>query len=200
LKIIDWSFEERIWKQKRNPAGIDEAGRGPIAGPVVAAAVILNENKKIGGINDSKQLTDKKRRALYKIIRENSLSHSVGIVDPDEIDRINILRAAIKAMKLAVEGLKVKPDFLYIDGNMNVPSLIEQEALVKGDTRCYSIAAASIIAKVTRDIIMEDLHELYPQYNFRKHKGYPTKEHYNAIRKFGPSPVHRRTFRGVING
>lgn len=200
MKIIDWSFEERIWKQKRNPAGIDEAGRGPIAGPVVAAAVILNENKKIGGINDSKQLTDKKRRALYKIIRENSLSHSVGIVDPDEIDRINILRAAIKAMKLAVEGLKVKPDFLYIDGNMNVPSLIEQEALVKGDTRCYSIAAASIIAKVTRDIIMEDLHELYPQYNFRKHKGYPTKEHYNAIRKFGPSPVHRRTFRGVING
>lgn len=198
MKILEYTFEHRIWDQDMIPAGIDEAGRGPIAGPVVAAAVILRNSPLINGINDSKKLSDRKRRELHRIICEDSVAFSVGMVEPEEIDRINILRAAIKAMEIAVNSLEVKPDFLYIDGNMPITSAIRQENIVKGDTKCVSVAAASIIAKVERDIIMENYHEQYPRYNFRKHKGYPTREHLEAVRKYGPCPIHRKSFKGVM--
>lgn len=197
--MIAYTFENRIWEQNRIPAGVDEAGRGPIAGPVVAAAVILRDHPLIVGINDSKKLSDKKRRELFGVIRRDALAYSVGIVEPAEIDRINILRAAVKAMEIAVEGLSIKPDFLYIDGNTGISSKIDQETIIKGDSKCPSVAAASIIAKVERDMIMESLHVEYPEYNFRRHKGYPTREHLEAVRKHGPSPVHRLSFKGVVN-
>ncbi len=197
--MIAYTFENRIWEQNRIPAGVDEAGRGPIAGPVVAAAVILRDHPLIVGINDSKKLSDKKRRELFGVIRRDALAYSVGIVEPAEIDRINILRAAVKAMEIAVEGLSIKPDFLYIDGNTGISSKIDQETIIKGDSKCPSVAAASIIAKVERDMIMESLHVEYPDYNFRRHKGYPTREHLEAVRKHGPSPVHRLSFKGVVN-
>lgn len=197
MKHLEYVFENRIWEQNKIPAGVDEAGRGPIAGPVVAAAVILKNSPYINGINDSKKLSVKKRRNLYSIICNDCVAFSIGIVEPEEIDRINILRAAIKAMEIAVESLEVKPDFLYIDGNKTISSSIAQETIIKGDSICPSVAAASIIAKVKRDAIMESLHEHYPQYNFRKHKGYPTPEHLEAVRRYGPSPVHRISFKGV---
>jgi len=197
--LIAYTYEKRIWEQSRIPAGVDEAGRGPIAGPVVAAAVILRDHPLIEGINDSKKLSDKRRRDLYDVIRQDALAYSVGIVEPGEIDRINILRAAMRAMEIAVEGLSIKPDFLYIDGNTEISSKIDQETIIKGDSKCPSVAAASIIAKVERDMIMESLHLEYPDYNFWKHKGYPTREHLEAVNRHGPSPVHRRSFKGVIN-
>ncbi|MBC8439581.1 MAG: ribonuclease HII [Deltaproteobacteria bacterium] len=198
-----WQFEH---KAKTNGykiiAGVDEAGRGPLAGPVVSAAVILPHDFVCIGINDSKKLSEKKRNALFPIIMEQAIAVSTGISSHDEIDKINILQASLLSMKRAVEKLSnpsdsLAPDFLLIDGNFTLDMDIEQSAIVKGDSRSISIAAASIIAKITRDAIMKELHELYPKYNFIQHKGYPTKAHKEAIFKYGPCPVHRRTFKGV---
>jgi ribonuclease HII len=198
LNLPDYSYERRIWKIGKIPAGVDEAGRGPLAGPVVAAAVILPKECEINGLNDSKKLSHQKREILYHQIKAVAVSIGVGIIEPDEIDRINILRAALLAMEIAVKKLNPKPDFLLIDGNIRTSLLIPQQAVIGGDSTCNSIAAASIIAKVARDLIMYDYHNIHPEYNFKKHKGYPTKEHYEALRKFGPCPIHRKTFKGVI--
>lgn len=179
-------------------AGIDEAGRGPLAGPVVAGAVILPQYKKIFGLKDSKKLTAEQREAFYEAIIESSVAFSVKRVEPEEIDRINILEATKKAMTLAVEGLQQKPDFLLID-HLTLPAIpIPQKGITNGDSLCNSIAAASILAKVTRDRLMLAYHEKYPQYGFDKHKGYATKAHYAAIEKYGPSPIHRVSFKGVV--
>lgn len=198
MNLPDYSYERRIWKIGKIPAGVDEAGRGPLAGPVVAAAVILPKECEINGLNDSKKLSHQKREILYHQIKAVAVSIGVGIIEPDEIDRINILRAALLAMEIAVKKLNPKPDFLLIDGNIRTSLLIPQQAVIGGDSTCNSIAAASIIAKVARDLIMYDYHNIHPEYNFKKHKGYPTKEHYEALRKFGPCPIHRKTFKGVI--
>ena len=198
-----WQFEHKAKTLGyKIIAGIDEAGRGPLAGPVVSAAVILPYDFACIGINDSKKLSEKKRNALFPIIMEQAIAVSTGISSHREIDKINILQASLLSMKRAVENFSnppdvLAPDFLLIDGNFTLDMDIEQSAIVKGDSRSISIAAASIIAKVTRDAIMKQLHELYPQYNFIQHKGYPTKAHKEAILKYGPCPVHRRTFKGV---
>jgi len=183
-------------------AGIDEAGRGPLAGPVVSAAVILPHDFLCEGVNDSKKLSEKKRDALFPKIMETAVAVATGIASHHEIDEINILRASLLSMKRAVENLSILPgspvpDFLLIDGKFILDMNIHQSAIIKGDSRSISIAAASIIAKVTRDAIMKELHELYPAYGFIRHKGYPTKEHKEAILRHGPCPVHRLTFRGV---
>jgi ribonuclease HII len=197
LSILTLEFENQLWDIGQIPAGVDEAGRGPLAGPVVAASVILSKENPIDGLNDSKALTPQKRSLLYDIISEKSVSFAVGIIENDVIDQINILQSTIKAMESSILGLTVKPDLVYIDGNRPTTLEIRQQTIVKGDTKCQSIAAASIIAKVTRDRIMEKLHEIYPQYGFLKHKGYPTIAHYEAIKMYGPSPVHRLSFKGV---
>ena len=174
--------------------GIDEAGRGPLAGPVYAAAVILPRNAEIEGLNDSKKLSEKKRELLYDTIVEKAVAYQICMVDEKEIDRINILAASMLAMKKAVEGLCVCPDVAYIDGN-RVPNLkIPAIPVVKGDAVSASIAAASILAKVSRDRFMLELDRQYPQYGFARHKGYPTKEHYERIGRYGISPVHRISF------
>lgn len=179
------------------PAGVDEAGRGCLAGPVVAACVVLSPLKLIDGIDDSKSLSPSRRKKLCETIKKNCLDYSIGIVENDEIDRINILKATIKAMKIGITGLSIKPDITYIDGNTITDLDIKQIAVIQGDKKCNSIAAASIIAKVTRDSIMKELHDTYPQYDFSKHKGYPTKKHYEAIKKYGPCPIHRLSYKGV---
>lgn len=194
----DHEMEKRIWANGKTPAGVDEAGRGPLAGPVVAAAVILPESFTIVGLDDSKKLTHLQRVKILDLIITYAVDLAVGIVDHEAIDSINILRASLRAMEIAVNNLGRKPDFLLIDGNQRTSLLIPQETVIKGDSRCCSIAAASIVAKVRRDEIMDEYHELYPEYNFRSHKGYPTKEHLEAIRKHGPCPIHRRSFRGVL--
>ncbi len=191
-------YEKEIWAKGKIPAGVDEAGRGPLAGPVVAAAVVLPDDCEILGLDDSKKLSPTKRQKIFEEIKSLALSYAVGIVEPEEIDRINILRAALLAMEISVKKLKTKPDYLLIDGNQKTSLLIMQETIVKGDSKSCSIAAASILAKVTRDSIMEEYHLMYPEYNFKGHKGYPTKEHYEAIREHGPCPIHRKTFRGVL--
>lgn len=174
--------------------GADEAGRGPLAGPVFAAAVILPRNAEIEGLNDSKKLSEKKRELLYDTIVEKAVAYQICMVDEKEIDRINILAASMLAMKKAVEGLCVCPDVAYIDGN-RVPNLkIPAIPVVKGDAVSASIAAASILAKVSRDRFMLELDRQYPQYGFARHKGYPTKEHYERIGRYGISPVHRISF------
>ncbi|MBT3386806.1 MAG: ribonuclease HII [Desulfobacula sp.] len=198
-----WQFEHKAKTQGyKIIAGVDEAGRGPLAGPVVSAAVILPHDFACIGINDSKKLSEKKRNALFPIIKEKAIAVSTGIASHHEIDEINILQASLLSMKRAVKNLSnppdfILPDFLLIDGKFPINMDIDQAALIKGDSRSISIAAASIIAKVTRDAIMESLHKTYPQYNFIRHKGYPTKAHKEAILKHGPCPVHRRTFKGV---
>jgi len=182
----------------KNPAGVDEAGRGPLAGPVVAAAVILPEGKlPPWPFADSKAIPHSRRVALFDWLYENGAIIGVGIAGHGEIDKMNILRASLWAMKLAVEQMETAPDFLMIDGTFTIDMDIPQEAIVKGDSKVPAISAASIIAKVTRDRIMDGLHAQYPQYGFAKHKGYPTKGHREAIVKYGPSPVHRKSFRGV---
>ncbi len=191
-------MEKRIWARGRTPAGVDEAGRGPLAGPVVAAAVILPESIAIIGLDDSKKLTHLQRVKILDLIIASAVDIAIGVVDHEAIDSINILRASLRAMEIAVNNLGRRPDFLLIDGNQRTSLLIPQETVIKGDSRCCSIAAASIVAKVRRDEIMNEYHELYPEYNFRSHKGYPTKEHLEAIRKHGPCPIHRRSFRGVL--
>lgn len=177
-------------------AGCDEAGRGCLAGPVVAAAVILNPSNLIEGLNDSKKLSEKRRNQLQIEIKANVLTHAIGIVDEKEIDQINILNASFKAMHLAVDGLKVRPEFLIIDGNRfhKYPE-INHACIIKGDSKYQSIAAASILAKTQRDFIMEQLHEEYPMYNWKNNKGYPTKDHREAIKKYGVTPYHRLSFR-----
>lgn len=174
--------------------GVDEAGRGPLAGPVFAAAVILPDGLEEIGINDSKKLSEKKRAALFELIKEKAVAYSVGSASEKEIDEINILNATFLAMKRAVDGLSIKPDIALIDGNRKPNTGIEEITLVKGDAKSISIAAASILAKVSRDEYMKDLDKKYPEYQFAKHKGYPTKLHYELIKKYGISPVHRLSF------
>lgn len=178
-------------------AGIDEAGRGPLAGPVVSAAVILPLSFSDPDIDDSKKLGHKKRNILYETIYTHALSVGIGIVDAAEIDRINILRASLVSMAIAVENLWPRPDYLLTDGKFRILSSIPQEPLVHGDSLSISVAAASIVAKVSRDRLMERYDEEYPQFGFSAHKGYPTLAHREAIRKFGCCPIHRRSFRGV---
>ena len=191
-------FEREIWAKGKIPAGVDEAGRGPLAGPVVAAAVVLPDDCEIEGLDDSKKLSQSKRERIFEEIKAICLSYAVGVVEPEEIDRVNILRAALLAMEISVKKLTTKPDYLLIDGNQKTSLMLMQETIVKGDSKSCSIAAASILAKVTRDSIMEEYHSIYPEYNFKSHKGYPTKEHYQAIRDHGPCAIHRRTFKGVL--
>lgn len=174
--------------------GVDEAGRGPLAGPVYAAAVILPQGLAIEGLNDSKKLSEKKRELLYDEITKNAVAWSVAFATEQEIDEINILQATFLAMKRAVESLTPKADYALIDGNRMPPLEIKAETVVKGDSRSMSIAAASILAKVTRDRFMLEVDKLYPQYQFSKHKGYGTKLHYEMLAQHGVSPVHRRSF------
>ncbi|MBI5179421.1 MAG: ribonuclease HII [Nitrospinae bacterium] len=182
----------------QRPAGVDEAGRGPLAGPVVAAAVLLPEGKTPPWpLADSKTIPHERRVALFDWLYESGAEIGVGIVDHEEIDKMNILRASLHAMKKAVLELKNPPDFLMIDGTFTLDMPLRQEAIVKGDSKVAAISAASIVAKVTRDRMMDEFHKQFPQYGFDRHKGYPTKEHKQAIIKHGPSPIHRRTFRGV---
>ena len=204
-----WEFEHDTKKNGyQQIAGIDEAGRGPLAGPVVSAAVILPEDFTCPGVTDSKKISEKKREALFPLIKRQALGVGIGLADHQEIDQINILAASLLSMKRAVLNLAVSPnrlppdfvlpDFLLVDGKFTIDMDLPQLAIIKGDSRSISIAAASIIAKVTRDHIMAELHKIYPQYNFIRHKGYPTKAHKQAIVQHGPCPVHRTTFNGVI--
>ena len=193
-----FEFESKASHQGfKNIAGIDEAGRGPLAGPVVAAAVIFPFKVNIPGLNDSKKLSANKREELFPKIQEISVAFGLAVVDQKVIDKINILQAARLAMKQAVETLKITPGLLLIDGNQKIDSTLDQWAIVKGDSRSLSIAAASVLAKVTRDRIMDDYHKLYPQYEFNRHKGYGTKLHRKLIQEHGPCPIHRNTFKGV---
>jgi len=178
-------------------AGLDEAGRGPLAGPVVAAAVILPPLRSLRGVADSKTLTAEQREKALSLIQKEALGTGIGIVEAEEIDRLNILRASLKAMKLALQSLSLPPDCLFIDGLHTLDLPLKQQAIPKGDGRCLSIAAASIVAKVTRDRLMVDYHERYPQYNFAKHKGYGTREHLQALREHGCCPIHRQSFRPI---
>ena len=198
MEYDHWAFEsEALDKGYKNIAGIDEAGRGPLAGPVVSAAVILPTSFRNPDITDSKKISPKKRQRLYDVIYADAVSIGIGIVDPIEIDRINILQASLLAMAMAVKNIEPRPDYLLIDGNFPIPSDLPQQPIVKGDALSISIAAASIIAKVTRDRLMQKYHHYYPQFDFPKHKGYPTAAHRKAIRKFGCCPIHRKSFKGV---
>ena len=174
--------------------GVDEAGRGPLAGPVCAAAVILPMDADIPGLNDSKKLSDKKRRELFPVICEMAVAYGIGFADHKEIDEINILNAALSAMKRSVDSLNQTPDYILIDGNMTRGFGDNAMSVVKGDARSPNIAAASILAKVTRDRLMVEMDAKYPGYGFAVHKGYPTKAHYEALRNLGPSEIHRKTF------
>lgn len=190
-----WQIENEYYdKGYQLVCGVDEAGRGPLAGPVCAGACILPRKLKIEGLNDSKKLTDQKRRMLYDIITEQAVAWAVCMVDEKTIDEINILQATYQAMRGAVENLSVKPDFVLVDGNRD-PSLgIPTLTVVKGDAKCANVAAASILAKVTRDRFMEEMDKQYPGYGFAIHKGYGTKAHYAALTEKGPSEIHRMTF------
>ena len=199
--MLDYSYEITAHeKGYKVVCGIDEAGRGPLAGPVFAAAVILPENYSHPVLNDSKKLSEKKRDAVYDDIIKDAVCYSVGIATEEEIDEINILNATFLAMKRAVEGLVIKPDFAYIDGNQYPKTGVNEETIVKGDGKCISVAAASIIAKVSRDRFMLEIDKQYPEYQFSKHKGYGTKLHYEMIEKYGVSKVHRRSFLKKILG
>lgn len=190
-----WTIEHEKKAQGFNLiAGVDEAGRGPLAGPVCVAAVILPEDAYLEKINDSKKLTDKVKDRLYDQIKEIALAYSIVLVSHEEIDNLNILNATFKGMCDSVNSLSVKPDYVLIDGNRIKGMEIPHECVVKGDSKSISIAAASILAKVTRDRYMMELDEKYPEYNFKKHKGYPTKDHYDALKKYGASDVHRKSF------
>ena len=193
-----WYFEKQTARKGcRNIAGIDEAGRGPLAGPVVSAAVILPQTFDDRAVTDSKKLSPRKREQLYEKIYDQAVTVGIGIVDPVEIDRLNILQASLLSMAMAVKNLVPRPDFLLIDGIFNIASELPQKAIKKGDSLSVSIAAASIIAKVSRDRLMQRYHHYYPQFDFPRHKGYPTKAHKETIRKFGYTPIHRKSFKGV---
>ena len=187
------SYERSHWETGDMVAGIDEAGRGPLAGPVVAACVIMPPDDLILGIDDSKKVSEKRREALYDIILKKAVDYSVSIVDNHTIDEINILNAARKAFEGALSSLKVRPHHVYTDP-MDIETDIPYTPLIKGDARVYTIAAASIVAKVTRDRIMQEYDRQYPEYLFAKHKGYGTKAHYDAIRTYGILDIHRKTF------
>lgn len=190
-----WEYEQHAMAQGyRAICGIDEAGRGPLAGPVVAAAVILPYTVLIDGLDDSKKLTEKKREALFDIICESAVAWNVAAVDEKIIDEINILNATFLAMKQAVEGLGLSADFAFVDGNRSKGLLIPFECVVGGDAKVPSVAAASVLAKVTRDRMMRELALQYPQYGFEQHKAYGTKAHYAALDQYGPSPIHRMSF------
>lgn len=191
----DYEFEKRRYAEGYTAVcGCDEAGRGPLCGPVVAAAVILPCDFPIEGLNDSKKLSEKKREQLYTLITENAIAYGIAGASPAEIDEINILNASMLAMRRAVEKLTVPADFALIDGNCSRGFDIPTETIIKGDAKSASVAAASILAKVTRDRLCAEQDKLYPEYGIAKHKGYPTKEHMEAVRKYGPSPIHRITF------
>ncbi len=193
------SFEREAYNAGYNLiAGVDEAGRGPLAGPVVASAVILPKGIYIPSIDDSKKLSEKKREQLYEVISKEAISIGIGIVDEKTIDEINILQAAIKAMKIAIGQLNIKPDFILVDAVSLADLNIPQKAIIKGDSKSISIAAASIIAKVTRDRLMCEYHKKYPMYKFISNKGYGTAKHLEMLKRYGPCEIHRRTFKGVI--
>jgi ribonuclease HII len=194
-KLLDYEIKAHV-KGYKIIAGLDEAGRGPLAGPVVAAAVIYTKDVNVEGLDDSKKLSQKKREELYPKILE--MPNGIAIVNEEIIDDINILQATRLAMKKAVEKLMINPDILLIDGNQKISSPIDQWTIIKGDAKSLSIAAASVLAKVTRDRIMESYHYKYPQYEFLMHKGYGTKRHRDLIATHGPCPIHRKTFRGVL--
>jgi len=191
-------IEDELRAAGRTVAGVDEAGRGCLAGPVAAGAVILDPGRPVRGLRDSKKLTEKRREELFEEIREKSAAWSVAMTGPGEIDRTNILRAALRAMEKAVAGLSVAPDLVLVDGNARISIAVEQKTVVGGDDRCASIAAASIVAKVTRDRLMKELETEYPGYGFSRHKGYPSKEHRESLRRLGPCPIHRKSFNGVL--
>ena len=199
---MDYLYEENaVNAGYKIVCGIDEAGRGPVAGPVYAAAVILPLGLEIDGLNDSKKISEKKREQLFDVICEKAVDYSIGIATEQEIDEINILNATFLAMHRAVEGLKIKPDYALIDGNQypKIPFVME-ETVVKGDAKVMSIAAASILAKVSRDRFMLEKSKEFPQYQFEKHKGYGTKLHYEMLKEYGPSPIHRMTFLKKLYG
>ncbi len=194
-QIDMWAIENALYSQEvQLICGVDEAGRGPLAGPVCAAAVILPRGLEIPGLTDSKKLTDKKRRELYPIIKEKAIAYGIAFASEQEIDEINILQATFLAMRRALEQLSVRPDLALIDGNRETDFGLPVKTVVKGDSLSANIAAASVLAKVTRDDVMEALANEYPQYGFDIHKGYGTKAHYAALREHGASPVHRQSF------
>ena len=199
LPVQPMDYFEKMYSRRgyHRIAGVDEVGRGPLAGPVIAAAVILPRDGIKEKLFDSKRISAKKREHLYKTILAEAQGVGIGIIAHEEIDRINILQATLKAMTLAIEHLPIPPDFILIDGSQGLSLPIPQKPIRKGDQICNSIAAASIIAKVTRDRLMLECHQKYPQYNFAGHKGYGTKEHRRAIERFGVCELHRKTFRGV---
>ena len=195
LKQLKELEKDLYQKGFKNICGIDEAGRGPLAGPVVIAGVIMPENSMIEGVNDSKKVSEKKREKLYDLILEEALSYSVAIIDHDVIDEINILNATMQGVTSVVDGLDIKPDLIIVDALTHINTRgIPYESIIKGDSKCYNIAAASIIAKVTRDRIMRQWDEIYPQYGFINHKGYGTAKHIEALKEFGLCPIHRKSF------
>jgi ribonuclease HII len=193
------SYEKVFWHQGMNlVAGVDEVGRGPLAGPVVAAAVVFPQDISLTQITDSKRLTPRKREELFDLIFENALDVGIAEVDPGAIDKLNILNASLKAMQEAISRLKNRPDLVLVDGNQKIPNLrIPQVTIIKGDSLSLSVAAASIIAKVTRDRLMQAHHKKYPIFFFNQNKGYATKSHIRALREHGPCEIHRRSFRSV---
>lgn len=196
-----WGIERGLIAQGIAPVcGVDEAGRGPLAGPVCAAAVILPEGLEIPCLNDSKKLSDKKRRALYDVIVAEAVSYGIAMASEQEIDEINILQATFNAMERAMEQLSVRPALALIDGNRERPFPVPVQTVIRGDGLSANIAAASILAKVTRDRYMEEMAERYPEYGFAVHKGYGTRAHYDALRQYGPCPIHRRTFLRRLHG
>lgn len=199
--MVDYSIENEYREKGFDIiCGVDEAGRGPLAGPVYAAAVILPSDCVIEGLNDSKKLTEKKREALFDEIKEKALAYGIASADEKEIDEINILNATFLAMKRAIVSLSVKPDLALIDGNQKPHTDIEEVTVIKGDAKSMSIAAASVLAKVSRDRFMLEMAEKYPQYEFARHKGYGTKLHYEKIAQYGVCDIHRRTFLKKILG
>lgn len=190
-----WELENEIYASGvRSICGVDEAGRGPLAGPVCAAAVMLPRGLVIDGLDDSKKLNEKKREALFDVIKDSAIAYSIAFATVEEIEELNILNATFLAMNRAIEGLEPRPELALIDGNRNSGICIESQCVIKGDGRCADIAAASVLAKVTRDRYMLQMAQQYPGYGFEKHKGYGTKQHYEAIRSLGASPIHRMSF------
>lgn len=190
-----WELEKQIYSQGyKLVCGVDEAGRGPLAGPVYAAAVILPRDAVIPGLNDSKKLTERKRKELFEPIKTTALSYGIAFATVEEIEELNILNATFLAMNRAIAQLEPQPELALIDGNRNSGIELNSQCVIKGDSLCADIAAASVLAKVSRDRYMLQMDELYPQYHFRQHKGYGTKLHYEALREYGPSPIHRLSF------
>lgn len=200
INPLTWELEDSYYESGfKVICGTDEAGRGPLCGPVAAAACILPRGFILPGLNDSKKLSEKKREELFEIIKENAVSYAIELVSNEVIDEINILNASQLAMRRSIERLSPAPDLALVDGNVARSFPCKAVTVVKGDAKSPNIAAASILAKVTRDRLCEELHEMYPEYNIAKHKGYPTKEHMDAVRKYGPSPIHRLSFLGFLN-